>query len=524
MDIGSDTLSLVYREVTVKGFRILNYAVYKKVSPDDFIRLINDFRRKNSIHNNEVVLSISQTDSVSIKYLILPDLPSEELVGAAKWQLKEEIPFDVEQTYIEWQAVKEFTDEEGAKKRGIIFIIVKKETVDQYLSLLAKCDLRPVSITNSSLNYAHLIKDAPPVFAVLDVQENDSTLNIYTNRQLSFVRTLPVSWQKIIQSLAEILISDKGKIELSYDDAENIVTTFGIPDNEAQRITDNIRGAQVTALLRPVLEALSRELNFSFKYFTSSLGEQKPARLYLAGEVIHFKNLDKYLSKEFDFAVAPLAAPESMDMQKSQKAVIPNAREESAILSALGSLLPDAQRINLLPQELKDQNQNRSQKAFLRVGSVILGSILLFWWGSIEFQIWDYSQRLKNARQHLTTIGFLQELKEKMARKEELIKKIQETEIPVDGLLKVISATVPAQIILDEMNFSGNSFHIVLRGKIFAAEADAQTILTNFMEQLENTPLVAEAGLVSITTVGPTQAFEIKCDLWTFVQQWKNFR
>ncbi|OGX32809.1 MAG: hypothetical protein A2787_07485 [Omnitrophica WOR_2 bacterium RIFCSPHIGHO2_01_FULL_48_9] len=513
IDIGSDAVSCVYREVTAKGFRILACASSKKVSPSDILQFLHDFRRKNSVRNKEVILSISRADSVSMKYLILPDLPTEELIGAAKWQLKEEVPFDVESAYFEWQAVKEFTDEEGVKKKGIIFIIVKKETVDEYLFLLGKCNLRPISITNSSLNYVHLAADAPPVFAVLDVQENDATLNIYTNRQLSLVRTLPISWRKIIQSLTEILVSDKGKVEISSDEAEGIVTMFGVPDSEDQVIKDNIRGGQVIALLRPVLEALTRELNFSFKYFISSLGEQSPSRLYLAGEVIHFKNLDKYLGREFHMEVSALKIPDTIDMKKLEKKHVLSGRERSAILSAVGSLLQDAQGINLLPQELRDKNQDRSRQTLLRMGIVMIGSIFLFWLGSLELQVRDYTQRLKNAQQHLTTIGVLQQMKERIALKEELIRKIQEKEFPTDGLLKVLSAVVPPQVILDEMNFQGDGFYMILRGKIFAGEADAQTILTTFMEQLENSPLVAEAGLVSLSTVGPTQVFEVKCDL-----------
>ena len=258
IDISSNTVSLVYREVTAQGFRILNYAAFKNVSSENIVQEVNDFCRKNSVRNKEVLLSISQTDSVSIKYLILPELPADELIGAAKWQLKEEVPFDIEHAYLEWQIVKEFTDEEGAKRQGMVFIAIKKETVDQYVSVLAQCHLRPLGITSSSLNYVHLITDAPAVFAVLEVQENDATLDIYLNRRLSFVRILPFSWQKIIQSLTEILVSDQGKIELSCDDAENIVTVCGVPDHDAQVISGNIRGSQVTAMLRPILEALTR--------------------------------------------------------------------------------------------------------------------------------------------------------------------------------------------------------------------------------------------------------------------------
>jgi len=520
VDLSSGIFEIVFMESLAGHYRLLAYDV-RKISADakenqkaaaDFIQ---DFLKKNSVTEKDVVLNISDMDSVIIKNLTLPVLPEEEIRGAAKWQLKEDVPFDLDTASLDWQVIREFTDEEGVKKNDLIFVIAKKETIDDYLSVIYRCQLNPVGITIGSFSYSHLLKHLPQnpkVLAVLDIDYNDSTLGIYAGNKLNFVQRLPMSWEKIVRPLTDILVSEKGKIELSHEEAEELKNTFGIPLDEAQFGKDNVRATHILSLIRPLLEALVREIRFSFDYFISNLNGERPDLLYITGGGANLKNLDRYLNNELNMKVVFLSLPPGVEHQLPGQQNL-NQEEQNRIISAIGAAMADSSGINLLPREVRTRRADLIQKISLRMVTMGAAAILFLMLLIVEFQIFDYSNRLKTAQIHLQTIRPIQLLLEEIQSKEKLMEKIQQNRIPGSGLLKAIAHATPGEVILDEMQFEQSKHSLILEGTILAIKEDAQALLTDFLEHLNVSAYVAQAGLVSSQRIGEAEKFEIKCVL-----------
>jgi len=551
VDLSSGIFEIVLMESLAGQHRLLAYDV-RKISSDAkenqkaAVDFIQDFLKKNFVTGKDVVLNISDMDSVIIKNLTLPVLPEEEIRGVAKWQLTEDVPFDLDTASLDWQVIREFTDDEGVKKNDLIFVIAKKETIDDYLSVIYQCQLNPVGITISSFSYSHLLKHLPQnpkVLAVLDIDYDDSTLGIYTDNKLNFVRRLPMSWEKIVRSLTDILASEKGKIELSHEEAEELKNTFGIPLDETQFAKDNVRATHILSLIRPLLEALVREIRFSFDYFTANfidvcttnvkhfertnveilttsinVGSEKvsngerPGLLYITGGGANLKNLDRYLNNELNMKVAFLSLPSCVEHQRPGQQNL-NQEEQNKIINTVGAALRDASAVNLLPREIKTRQSEFRQKISLRLVATTAAAVLLFILFIAEFQIYDYSNRLKNAQIHLATIRPVQLLMEKIQAKERLIEKIQRGRVPGSGLLKVISRAIPGEVILEELNFDGAKNSLTLQGGIEAAEEDAEALLSDFMEHLTASAYFTQAGLVSSQRIDEAEKFEIKCSL-----------
>lgn len=509
----ASSIEIVCLKRLAEKFQLLAFDV-KKISgangQSDIISFIDGFRKKNAVHQKDIILSISDCDVVAIKYVVLPVLPDEEILEAARWQLKEEVPFDLADAIFDWCVVRDFTDEEGAKKKGIIFIAAQRESVDEYLSLLHQCHLEATCIVNGSFSYINILKcfsDQLSISAILDVGYGDSTLNVYINNQLSLVRRLPFSVEKFVQSLQGILISERGKIEFSQTEAQEIAEMFGIPQDRTQIIKDHIQAAHIISLMRPLLEILTREIKFSFDYFASSLEAQRPLRLYLSGCGANLKNLDSYLAKELNITVSSLPFPACLDTPTAHKG------NQNEILNVCAAALKDETSINLIPPEIKQKQAQLIQKAFLRVAGITVGAIFLLVMFMTEFQIRDYNNRLKIATLHLGTINSVETLRRDISIKRDLMNAIQKNEITVNGILRAISALTPQKIILDDLLLTKSSYHLQIRGKVFADENAAEGLLVNFINQLEALPFFSEISLGSLKTQGNMQTFDIACDL-----------
>ena len=540
VDFNQSMIKFVYLESFPGGFKLFNYGIQpvwpiqgkKEEAAENFL---NNFLRKNSIFGQETIINFSESGSVIIKYLELPLLPPKEIISAAKWQLKEEVHFNLEKACIDWQIVKEYIDEEGIKKNGIIFAIAKGEAVDGCLAFIHKCHLIPSRIVVAPFNYANILNSlssSQKISAVLDVDFHESTLNIYENNKLHFVRKLPISWEKFILSLTGGLVSQRGGNQLSYEEAEEIKNTVGIPQDEGQVVHGHIQASQIISLIRPLLETLVRELKASFDYFTSTFDAQNPAVLYLTGGGANLKHLDSYLNKELHMEVAYLPFPDCVGLphekekfnkinpdgteQKKgpiQKREKISHEDQNVLINTIGAALGDSKSIDLLPAGIKKKKKLSALKIFFDLGVIFLGAIFLLILLFTRLQTVEYRKKLKISQAHLRTIDGIKTLKEKIRLREELIDKLRAGTVPADGVLKVISNLTPTEIILDELQMDQTNHSLALIGSVSGGEDAAGPIITHFMAQLEASLFFSEASLISSQRVGVLQKFEIKCTI-----------
>jgi len=80
-------------------------------------------------------------------------------------------------------------------------------------------------------------------------------------------------------------------------------------------------------------------------------------------------------------------------------------------------------------------------------------------------------------------------------------------------LLKLISAIIPSTIILDEFSFDQASHSLLLRGVVTLSNDSVEKVLTDFMNDMENSKFIDEANLISSKEVQGINNFEIKCNL-----------
>jgi len=276
-------------------------------------------------------------------------------------------------------------------------------------------------------------------------------------------------------------------------------------------LRDNIQAMQVVSLMRPLLESLSRELTRSFDYFSSNFKEETPAMLYLTAGGSYIKNIDWYLQKELGLEVAKLPFPDCVNTESIEKTKLNSNQQQ--LTSALGMALAGAERINLLPHEVKSQKIEFIQRAALRDIAIVAGVVLLLLFALLAFQIGDYRKRLSAARIHLQAIGEIRELKQKIDLREGLISRIQKDKVPVDGILVFISATIDENIILNELSLDQGNNALALKGLVSTNKDSAEKMLADFIKRMKAGLFFKEVTLVAYQNTASGGEFEMQCVL-----------
>jgi len=517
IDFGGDSVKVASLEERGDGFVLLAYALKEfqasHKTTEEVSTCLKQVTAEHSITGKEAYLSFSDPDGIFIKKFTLPQMPKEELFDAMKWQLKGEFPFNLDESEADLEVVREYMDNEGAKKIDLFCVFVKKEVVNKYASVLSTCGFEPVKITSSVFNYCGILSalpDNPKISATFDIGHSHSNIAIYQDNKLCFIRSLNFSTSKLSSSLERILVTDEGKVDVDPEKSRQLLQNYGILLDTPMQLQWGIKAGQIIPLMRPLLETVVKELGHSFEYFKSESGSEIPEVLYITGGGANLKNFDIYLTQQLKIKTIKLPLPGSLDIKNvDRENFLSNLNQFSGVLG-LGL---SVSKLNLLPHEIRSQKSELIQKFSLRIVAIVTGILFLFSWALIQLQINDYNKRLKIARQHLQGIEEIRVLKGEVDSKEGLINRMHAGKMPSGGLLKLMCSVVPADIMLDEFTFSQVTNSLTLKGVVLPGKDPVEKILTDFMKKVESSKFVLEANLTRSKEADGMNTFEIKCSL-----------
>jgi len=501
LDIGTRITKIALFSLTGGKPTLLKYEIKELKDEDrEITAFISNFIKSNSIEEKNIIINMEDPESLIIKRISLPNLPEKEMGDAIGWEIKDDIPFDMKEAELDWQVIGESTDKDGAKKIDLMLACGKRDLVDRHVKIAKGAGLSVVDIKSAPFSSSYIVEGSESskegIVSVLDIGAMDSTFSFYRDGKLSFIRELPFGSEQFTSSISGVLLSDKGRIELTREKAEEIKREFGIPKDPNQALRDGITASQIMPLIRPSLERLIQEIRRSIDYFTSSFDADAPKILYLSGGGSRLKGLDTYLKDELKFKVDRLPVADLVEMGEGlDKKSLDEAMVQLA--GSIGATLGRNKRPHLLPREYRTEKIEAIEKVSLRVAGITLGVILLLSIIGVKFQERDYKNRLANARLHLETIDQINRIKDRIVKRTELVEEIRSGYVLPDWILKEVGHLIPGSAVINkfELDQGGNS--LALKGYIVAREHMAQEEITSFIKNLERSPFFKEASLES---------------------------
>ena len=431
------------------------------------VAMLKDELTKNKIEAQEVNIVLSGRDLI-IRTFDMPILPKEELASAVNFEVKKYIPFKLEDLISDFQRKIDKTN----RKSYVLFVGIKKEALDKYLSVSDQLYSRTNSIEYSAFSVLRLLKLA----------------NIREKGILAVV-----------------------SIDLMKDDETNfVVLEDGFP--LFSRDINLISGLheEVTDLGEErsgrVLERLKRELRISLDYYNRKFPAKHINKIFFIMEQdyqldlgalikeiglnIQFIDISKYVDKTIPFSLASI----------------------KAYSGSLSEISTDLQINLLLAKErtIKKISAEKPAEAFLIrsirphfmvVAGCLLIFLLIFLFGL--YRILPLQKELQNiiglmppvstasldARYEALT-NLYSEYKQKVANLDNLIQK----RLYLTSVLDVIPRLVPEGMWLVSLSFEDkkeeNKIKLTLDGMAYLGDGDKELELANsFLSNLKNDPL-----------------------------------
>lgn len=131
----------------------LEEKVPSEVKTIEVIALIKEELRRNKIDSREAALCLSGKDLI-IRTFEIPVLPREELQSAINFEAKKYIPFKVEELITDFQVKLD----KSSNTNLVLFVGIKRETFDRYVSILNQLDINMAAIEYSAFSLLRLMR------------------------------------------------------------------------------------------------------------------------------------------------------------------------------------------------------------------------------------------------------------------------------------------------------------------------------------------------------------------------------
>jgi type IV pilus assembly protein PilM len=346
------------------------------------VAFLKDFMQGVDRAKTDIIVCLNCPKTM-VKTITVPFMPKTELADAIKLEAKNFFPFPINNALLDFEVSGEIT-ESGVKKYQLMVAVSPKETVAGYLSLLEDADIKPAAMIPGSYALRSLVNALNPkgsrqISSFLDIGESQSDLTILKGGELLFSRKIPVTGTDFTRSLTEELVSERGKIKLSPEEAENIKRESGIPEpGKPRTIADKISASQITSVFMAPLEQLVNEINMCFDYLRDDFGSAKADTLVLLGAGSSLKGLAGFLGERLGMEIKLGASLEGL---KSGPAVIDKRKEIlHQFVGAIGAGYRPAKGLNLLPPEMKEERESTGMNRALEIisAAAIVAAVIIY--------------------------------------------------------------------------------------------------------------------------------------------------
>ena len=501
-----DGLHLVRAEI-----KEINTAQEEVLREKETLLALAHLFRGIDLKKTKIIASIN-CPQTAIKKITTPCMPKSELRQGIMLESKNYFPFAMDGSIFDFEVLDEI-ENEGVRQCEALLNVCPKKTVEKYLSLLTNARIKPYSVVGSSYALERAARHIGPksekdklqeMGCFIDIGQTYTELVISRGKMFMFARKIPVTGSDFTKALTNALTSDRGKTQLSFEEAEKIKREAGIPPGSDTEIIDGkISAAQIKSMLMSPLEQLVNEIEMCFNYYRENTAGNRIGSIMLFGGGSSLKGLVNYLSKNLDMNVA---IGNSFDGLLMEKGAVPGKEDISNRLEmAVGAALSEVKGINLLPPEIKNEKAITFKRGIIEAVAAGLILISSFIYIGMDIKLNNVKKRTSVAKMELSSL-------EPQLRKAEaavLANKILIDEPQWEDVFAELSNLLPDNVYLTNIGMSNNL--ITIKGVV--SSEDGENVLSEFIIALEK-------GIFnSVKLVGSSEntekhgeiQFELKC-------------
>ncbi len=303
LDIGTGSAKVVQLAGTPKGYRLERFGI-KPFEPDSIVegsivdatgvgQVIKDLLAAQRIKVKQTLAAISVSGhAVIAKKIVVPVMPEAEMEESIRFEAQAHVPFDINEVEIDFHLLNPLVPAGGREQMEVMLVAVKKEKLQEYLSVVRDTGLIPVVVDIDVFaleNMYALNYDCPEgqVVALMDIGASVVNINVLKDGVSLFTRDISIGGKRYTESI-------QSDLHISFEEAERA------KKGEAAQGVDP---AAVSALVTAMNAEVGSEILRSFDYFRGATAVEEIHRIIVSGGASQTPGLVAHLAERLGQAV-----------------------------------------------------------------------------------------------------------------------------------------------------------------------------------------------------------------------------
>lgn len=215
------------------------------------------------------------------KVFTIPILPDNEISGAVRWGIEQNIPVTLDSIVYDWQILKR---DEATKQVTVAVAAIPKEIPTSYTQLLESVGLVPVALETESNAIARCVTNQQThnnATMIIDMGASRTSLILIDQGVIHYSSTLELSGHDMTHLIAQ-------KIRLTDDQAEKAKLICGLDEKRGKGL--------IRKTLLPMFDVLRAKAQEVQLFYQNTMQRKAPLQVVLCGGVSQMYGLKEYLA------------------------------------------------------------------------------------------------------------------------------------------------------------------------------------------------------------------------------------
>ena len=515
LDVGSRAIKLVELEQTSAGLRLLK-------------TLVQDLPRSPAGHtvdrvgwlqsalkefpSKELAVSVGGPE-VAIRRVHLPLMSARELPEAVKWQVKEQVPFPIQETRLDFEVIGEVWDKD-IKKQDVLVAVAASPFIQDFLALLERAGAKVGSLTPSQSALWRCVTALVPEarqgsVAVIEIGALETEVTIGKDGHIRLVREFTIGSESFTEALVGVVAAEEREVTIDHSKAEALKRRYGVIADGTEGATDEgVPLSHLSSLMRPVLEGLVTELSRVLDFYKLQVDEAGVTRVLVCGGGASLQHLHAYLAEGLGVTVEVLnplvRIPDRVQALEPEQIAELGPR----LAVAVGAALDHGEGLNVLPAEAKPSGAGVAMTPrAMRMVAIGLGALLLAGYLGLQVAAGALAWKIQRARARWAAMEPVYAETMRLTSETKALKGVVErvdrfnAQQPLwDGLLKELSELILATIALDSLSVTPDEARpgvmtVNLKGRAVSKAGEGS--LASFVQAMEQSLFFTKVELVN---------------------------
>ncbi|MBT8215779.1 MAG: type IV pilus assembly protein PilM [Acidimicrobiia bacterium] len=279
--------------------------------------------KEAKLPKRRIVLGLAN-QRVIVRQVDVPRMSEVELAEALPFQVQEYIPIPVEETFLDFVPIEEFTTPEGEPMLSILVVAAQRDMVETLLSAVGAAGVTPVAVDLQAFGLIRALFygdfDLETTTAVVDIGSGVSQVVLVRAGEPRFIRLLQMGGEDFTSALVDGL-------DLTWAEAEDLKRQVGVTpvggDSSALSASLPVEEEHASPLEARAVTILDRqaekfidEVRGSVNFYLGQADEPTLSRIIVSGNGARLPHLANRLGDVLGARIEPARVIEGLNTGK----------------------------------------------------------------------------------------------------------------------------------------------------------------------------------------------------------------